>query len=316
MENVNESKNNDKKRIARFIEKHPAITWFVIVEVLSIIMGIIITHDFWDFKEVFKFMLMLDAVVAFFIVIGSCANEIQEECKAAKAEAETRRIKTNPTYAYSRKIYAFAPSADGYINRIYNSTVRSALGDSGNIYEAKAVQNEVIARKDETPYEIELSSKQSILNYLNEMLVTPVRPEVIGMVLINNLDKHFNLSDDLVKVKIEACLKEFDKTYKYWIDEMKGRQRLVVNLERDSYNNSEPSVGLGFGIITSSPSKALLFAAMDNYEKEKQEKLKWAKYTSNMTRETGAAVEGVERQISKLYKELLYNLRIVIKQGI
>ncbi len=236
--------------------------------------------------------------------------------KERQKEATERQKRANPTYMLARRIYALAPSANKYINQIYADTLSGALNNNGNVYEAAALQDECFARKDEAPYEVELSSKQSILDYLDKVLDDPVRPELIGSALISNLDTHFKLSDDLVKVKIKVSLDLFDKTYKNMIREMKGSQKFSADFQRDRYNNSAPSMGLGFGIITSSPSKALLFEAMDNYEREKQEKYKRMEYENNVTKWTGEEVEKTEERISGLYAEFLNSLRTVIKQGI
>lgn len=223
--------------------------------------------------EIFIIVCVTLVVIYFLVQYTDKAKEEKEEkMEAVRNEQWEREKRANPIYIASGQIYALATSKDNYFGKLRDNAGLIFASFNGNRYDIAAILDEEKKRKEEESSEntVELKTKTELLEYVDKAQRDSIRPEIVSRVLRDNIEAHFSEQSDVISSQITRCEGSFDKEYRALMGKMRQAQSNVSSSVRARHNSSGTSTGLGFGIITNSPSQAILYETMDAHERKKQ----------------------------------------------
>lgn len=222
--------------------------------------------------------------------------------------------RASPIYIASSQIYALATSKDNYFDRIREYGLSMLL--DGHSDEMAAITDESTKRKEEKSSEntVELKTKAELLEYVDKAQRDFIRPEIVSKVLKDNIEVHFSEQSYAISSQITKCEESFDKEYKKMIGNMRQIHSSAFERVKERYDNSGASTGLGFGIITNSPSQAMLYGAMDAHARKKQESANFNAISVAARDSNGRLVLQFHDRFVNLFKDYIDKVRDVIKE--
>lgn len=239
----------------------------------------------------------------------------KEEIKEAKRrKIQRKKVQNNSIYINSKTLFHFATSKNDYYKELAHNTRSLAIIDRCSPYEGIAVVHESEDREIEKIPKIIFSTKEDLLEEINKLYSILLRPELVEKILVGIINKKIKL-DAKEKQNIEKKLKNatntFDENYKKLIDNIRRKQEISRNISTEIYGN-KPVTGLGFGVITSSASQALLYQAMNKHTVEKQMERNRMELENAIHSNTGKTVSDNYYTVIKYYNEYIEKIKTII----
>lgn len=246
---------------------------------------------------VFILLLIIISPIAIPFLIIYCKKKKKEKEENAPLVGEAKKF---------HEIYMLAPNES--FSRLYTRFMSKFL-TLKNYEQTESVNAECKALLKESKiresfienYKCKKMNQGELFSEIDLWIAERVRPEVIQKRLFECLEMITNSKTDEEKAKILAPIIEatliFNSGYFKYMDDKDGWEEMTRSIAEKQYNNISVK-GLGFGLITSSVSNAVLFSAMDTLEKHKQ--------IRNQTSAIWSKTNSIEKkQADELYKKIM-----------
>ena len=132
-----------------------------------------------------------------------------------------KRVRKNPKYILTRKIYHYASSKQTFFNERLKQVVKKTFLSDEVPYELYAIMSEINERNSNKRLVMDFKNKEDLINRTSSLLDANVRSEVVIYMIMEGIKKREDIvvkeKDKLYK-KLEKVLKYFDDKYIKIID--------------------------------------------------------------------------------------------------
>ena len=251
----------------------------------------------------------MEYVVAIFITIFFVflVVSVSSKNKENNHEEAQELLENNPITIKSKEFYHYATSKNYYLERIERELRRKVINNNYSFYEDEGLVNEMKERENERVECIVAGNEEQLKNIVENLLENKVRPELIGKALEgyvkNSENKTIIRNRDKFLLKLKRYGNEFDNAYSRIMHDKDESQVKYYNERTEENNDSSSPTGLGFGIISTSVSKTLIYQGMQKREIEKQIEGQKSEYESKVISLTGKEVCKQLENVELIYRK-------------